>query len=248
MILVSQIYHQILIKNNNYKMRRNYISPEYYNTKVYGTYNMIEESNFFGSKMLDVEDSISIENQNLIYYQKNTNEQLDLSIESTSNSIVYSSADDKRVNHTIVYDPTQPIYQLENNTMWIIDINVRNILSNYLFATLKRYRTFEGVKNTMTLSNNVDVSIAEYVSNNVIDRYKVKSITLFISYKDLRDQSILRYKNNWNSSVALDVNKFTKVQTETSFDGTSTKLIFTQEKPSSTYSFEYFFNILFEKI
>lgn len=229
-------------------MRRNYISPEYYNTKVYGTYNMIEESNFFGSKMLDVEDSISIENQNLIYYQKNTNEQLDLSIESTSNSIVYSSADDKKANYTIVYDPTQPIYQLENNTMWIIDINVRNILSNYLFATLKRYRTFEGVKNTMTLSNNVDVSIAEYISNNVIDRYKVKSITLFISYKDLRDQSILRYKNNWNSSVALDVNKFTKVQTETSFDGTSTKLIFTQEKPSSTYSFEYFFNILFEKI
>ena len=229
-------------------MRRSYISPEFNNTKVFGTYNMFEESNFFGSKMLDVEDSISIENQNIVYYQKNTNEQLDLSIESTLSSIVYISSDDKYKNHTIVYDPSQPIYQLENNTMWIIDINVRNILSNYLFATLKRYRTFEGVKNSMTLSNNVDVSIAEYISNNVIDRYKVKSITLFISYKDLRDQNILRYKNDWKPSVALDVNKFTKVQTETSFDGTSTKLIFTQEKPSSTYSFEYFFNILFEKI
>jgi hypothetical protein len=229
-------------------MRRNYISPEYYNTKVYGTYNMFEESNFFGSKMLDVEDSISIENQNLIYYQKSTNEQLDLSIESTLNSNVYSSSDDKKENHTIVYDPTQPTYQLENNTMWIIDINTSKIISNYLFATLKRYRTFEGVKNSMTLSNNVNVSIQEYISNNVTNRYKVKSISLFISYKDLRDQNILRYKNDWKPSIALDVNKFTKVQTETSFDGSSTKLIFTQEKPSSNYSFEYFFNILLEKI
>jgi hypothetical protein len=132
--------------------------------------------------------------------------------------------------------------------MWIIDINTSKIISNYLFATLKRYRTFEGVKNSMTLSNNVNVSIQEYISNNVTNRYKVKSISLFISYKDLRDQNILRYKNIWKPSIALDVNKFTKVQTETSFDGTSTKLIFTQEKPSSNYSFEYFFNILLEKI
>jgi hypothetical protein len=30
-------------------MRRNYISPEFEHKEVYGTYNMVEESNFFGA-------------------------------------------------------------------------------------------------------------------------------------------------------------------------------------------------------
>ena len=34
------------------------MSPEYNNTQIYGTFNMVEESNFFGAKMLEVEDDI----------------------------------------------------------------------------------------------------------------------------------------------------------------------------------------------
>ena len=40
----------------------------------------------------------------------------------------------------------------------------------------------------------------------------------------------------------------TKLQTETSFDNSIIKLSFNQEKPSSDYSFEYFFNINYEKL
>ena len=65
-------------------MRRSYISPEFTDNPIYGTFNMIEESNFFAAKMLEVEDSIYISNQNIIYYQKLTGEQTDLSIESSS--------------------------------------------------------------------------------------------------------------------------------------------------------------------
>ena len=32
------------------------------------------------------------------------------------------------------------------------------------------------------------------------------------------------------------------------FDGSNIKLLFNQEQPSTQYSFEYYFNILFEKI
>ena len=51
-------------------MRRSYISPEYTESSIYGTFNMLEESNFFAAKMLEIEDSIYISNQNIIYYQK----------------------------------------------------------------------------------------------------------------------------------------------------------------------------------
>jgi hypothetical protein len=46
-------------------MRRSYISPEYQNKAVSGTLNMLEESTFFGAKMLEVDDSIKIENQDI---------------------------------------------------------------------------------------------------------------------------------------------------------------------------------------
>lgn len=228
-------------------MRRTYISPEYFNNNVYGTFNMVEESNFFGAKMLEIEDNIAIENQDIIYYQKLNNEQIDFSIESSLESYVYSSSIDKFNNHKLMIDDSQPKYQLENNTRWIMDINLKSILSNYLFATLKRYRTFEGVKNEMNRYNDVDVAIKNYISFNVINRYRYKSIDLYINYKDMREQSLLRYKNTWNLNTPIST-KFIKIQTESSFDDSSVRLLFNQEKTSSTYNFEYYFNIFFEKL
>lgn len=228
-------------------MRRTYISPEYYNNNVYGTFNMVEESNFFNAKMLEIEDSIYIDNQDIIYYQKLNGEQIDFSIESSLDSYIYSSSESKLSNHTLEIDETQTPYQLNRNTKWIMNINLNQILSDYLFAILKSYRTFEGVKNEMNRYKDVNVAIRNYIIFNVLNRYKYKSIDLYIDYKDLRNQSILRYKNNWNNSNPTPT-KFTKFQTETSFDDSSVKLLFNQDKPSSNYNFDYYFNILFEKI
>jgi hypothetical protein len=228
-------------------MRRTYISPEYYNNNVYGTFNMVEESNFFGSKMLEVEDSISIESQDIIFYQRLNNEQIDFSIESSLQSYVYSPSVDKLSNHTLVIDESQTKYQLDKDTRWVMNINLKQILSNYLFATLKRYRTFEGVRNEMNKYNDVDVAIKSYIDFNVLDRYKYSSIELYIDYKDMRSQSLLRYKNDWNINTPKS-SRLTKIQSETAFDNSNIKLSFNQEKPSSDYNFDYYFNILFEKI
>ena len=226
-------------------MRRTYISPEYLNNEVYGTFNIIEESNFFGAKMLDIEDSINIQNQDIIWYQKLTGEQLDYSIESSLQSYIYSSSSDKQSNHTLVIDETQPKYQLDKDTRWILNINLTEILSNYLYANLKKYRTFEGVKNEMTSYNDVNVALKEYIKYNVLNRYKYQTVELYIKYSNLREQSILRYNNTWNPNVTTRLNK---IQTENTFNGSTIKVMFNQEKPSSDYSFEYYFNILFEKI
>lgn len=229
-------------------MRRTYISPEYQNRAVYGTLNMVEESTFFGAKMLEVEDTISIDNQDIIYYQKLNGEQLDFSIESSLSSIVYSSSTSKSDNHTLELDTTQPKYQLDNNTRWIITIDLKTIITDYLYATLKRYRTFEGVRNDMTMFNDINVGIRNYIQFNVLNRYKLKNVDLYVRYQDLRNQSLLRYKNNWDNTIINPTYKLIKFQTETEFDGSSIKITFNQEKPSNTYSMDYYFNILFEKI
>ena len=229
-------------------MRRTYISSEYSNTKTNGTFNMLEESNYFGSKMLEIEDSIYIENQNIIYYQQISGEQINLSSETSIDSPVYSASSDKNVNHSLNIDQTQTDYQKENSTKWIMDIKLNDVLSNFLFANLKRYRTFEGMKTSLTRTNDVNTTIREYIDKNVSNRYKFNKIDFYIKYKDLRSQNVLRFKNTWSPIIGIDSNKFKKIQTETAFDGSSIKLLFNQEQPSTQYSFEYYFNILFEKI
>ncbi len=229
-------------------MRRHYISPEYKSVKVYGTFNMLEESNFFGSKMLDIEDSISISTQEIIYYQNAAGEQIDFSIESSLQSYVYSSVTDKSQNHTLVIDDSQQINQKNKNTRWILTVDVATIIKNYLFANLKKYRTFEGVKKEMTIYDDVNVALRNYIDFNVYDRYKIESIDLYVSYKDLRSQNVLRFKNTWNKNIISEENRMKRVQTEYSLDKSTVVLNFNQEKPSSEYNFDYFFNLNLVKL
>lgn len=229
-------------------MRRSYISPEFTYNNVFGTYNMVEQSSFFGSKMLEIEDSIKIADNNIIYYQNLNNEQLDLLIENSLAPIVYNASNDKNANHTLIIDESQTKYQLENQTKWVMNIDLESILTNYIFAILKQSRTFEGVKNSMTINNDVNFAMRNYISSNVLNRYKYSKIELYLRYNDLKNQNILRYKNNWNTTIITENNLLKRVQTETAYDYSSLRVLFSQEKPSSQYSFDYYFNILFEKI
>lgn len=241
-------------------MRRSYISPEFDYSRVYGTFNMKEESSIFGSKMLEIEDSILIDDQSLVYFQSITKEQLDLTIESSLTPISYSSSDDKRINHTLVIDPSQNESQRNTNTQYILTIDLKTILINYVFATLKRWRTFEGVRNDMTKNGDVDFAVKEYVIKNVLDRYKLSKVELYLKYIDIQSQSVLRFDNLWagysnsyrTASLPTDVGtlqyQLKKFQSQTEFDYSSTVITFTQEKKSSEYCFDYFFKLYYEKI
>lgn len=229
-------------------MRKNYISPEFRYNNVYGTFNMREESSFFGSKMLEIEDSISISDGNLIYYQALNNEQIDLGVENTLSPVIYNVSDNKLNEHTIKIDESQSKYDIDNNTKWILNINLNSILTDYIFATLKQYRTFEGVKNSMTIYNDVDFAMREYISKNVLNRYKYSKIDIYIKYNDLTGQNTLRYNNKWNQNVLTTGSIHNKLQTQTSYDYSNITVKFNQEQPSSKFTFDYYFNLLFEKL
>jgi len=228
-------------------MRRNYISPEFKYVNINGTMNMTEQTSFFGSKMLDIQDSISILNENLIYYQDQNREQLNFSLEKNLDPIVYSSVNDKSSNHIIKSDESQSSIQLTSNTKWNIEIDLNKILSNYIFATLKKYRTFEGVKNNMTIFNNTDSAINDYILKNVINRYKYKSVDFFVDYKPFSDDGSMKYKNTFgeitNSSLITK-----KIQSILNESQGKLNIIFNQEKSSASYNFNYYFNLYFEKI
>lgn len=228
-------------------MRRNYISPEFKYVNINGTMNMTEQTSFFGSKMLDIQDTISILNENLIYYQDQNKEQLNFSLEKNLDPIVYSSINDKSSNHIIKLDESQSSIQLTSNTKWNIEIDLNKILTNYVFATLKKYRTFEGVKNNMTIYNNIDSGIKDYISKNVINRYKYKSVDFFVDYKSFSEDGSMKYKNTF---AEITNNSFITKKLQSILNENQEKLniLFNQEKPSESYNFNYYFNLYFEKI
>lgn len=229
-------------------MRRHYISPEFKYVKTHGSMSMLEQTSFFGSKMMDIMDNLSITNENIIYYQgQGTNEQLNFLIEKNTTPVVYNTINDKKVSHTIKLDQAQSVAQSDSNARWIIEINTKSILNNYLFATLKKYRTFEGVRNNMTIYNSIDVGIKDYISKNILNRYRYKSVDLFVSYKPFSQDGILKHQNQFVeiTDTSLVTNK---AQVILSSNGEKLTINFNQEKPASEYNFNYYFNLYFEKI
>ena len=119
-------------------MRRNYISLEFTYKPVFGTLNMREQSTFFSSKMIEIDDILEFHNQGLIYYQNGRKEQLDFDIEKSLAPVVYSVADDKKRNHQLIIDGSQSDSQRNNLTKYILTIDLKTLLNNFLFATLKQ--------------------------------------------------------------------------------------------------------------
>ncbi len=226
-------------------MRRSYISPEFVNSKIYGSFNSYEESNFFGSKMLEIEDLVDIIDQNIIYYQNSKNEQIDVNVETAQNSIIYSSFENKNQNHVLTIDDSQLDAQKKSNTRWLLDIDLKSILTEFVFANVKKERTFQSLTNDMVVSKDVNVFIRNYITNNVLDRYKLSNIDLYVDYLDLKSEDNFQYKNLFDKRT---FNKLTRFQTETNYNNTKTRLTFNQEQTSKDWSFKYLFNLKFVKI
>lgn len=232
-------------------MRKDYISPEFEYTRIFGTYDMGESSSLFASKMLELEEELELHNESIIYYQSLEKDQLDLSIESSLKPLIYSVSDDKKNSHTLVINESQNDFQRNGNTKYILRIQLENLLKNYLFATLKEHRTFEGVRNNMSRKGLVDLSIYEYIQKNILNRYKLGKIDLYLKYNDLRSQPSLRFSNKWSTDIeGITKSNYLlqKIETEITSDKTLMKINFNQEKSSQKYNFDYYFKLNWAKI
>lgn len=229
-------------------MKRNYISPEFRYSPIFGTFNMEEESSYFGSKMLEIEDSLRIGNSSIIYYQNQNNEQLDLEKEYDFPPLLYNTVNDKKTYHSLNLDEFQTQLEKNNYAKWNMTINLRTVLRNYLFATLKNARTFDGVSNDMTMNKSVDFSIKEYIERNVINRYTFSGLDLYIVPIDLLSVGSLKYQNVWDETIDDERYKFTKFSTVTDFKFEDIQVFFSQEFSASQYAFRYYYNLNFNKL
>lgn len=229
-------------------MKRNYLSSDFIYESVNGTFNMLEKRSFLASKMIDIEDELNISNSDIIYYQSATKEQINLTAELSLAPITYAPSESKQKWSSILIDDKQSDYEKDNLTKWSLNINVYEILVENIFANIKKERTFEGVLSNRTKFNDIDLAIVDYIKQNLISRYKVENIILYVKYKSIQESGNRKFMNNWNRSIIDKSNILSKIETQYDFNKSNCIVKFKQENISNSYSFDYYFDLIFKKI
>lgn len=235
-----------------FNMKDNLMIKQYNVIYDNGTKNMKTSKSFFGTKLIDIEDSITIDNISIKYtdiygYQYfNTN--------PIEKETILNLSELKKRNHQIKLQ-TQNDFNISNNTIWEIIINIEEILRQYLFFKIKESRTFKTVKQEHTKNNDINLSIYDFINFNILNKYKIDHVDFYIKYKSILNN------NKFDKSVQYDpifddtilksenlIKNYTFIKKD-EFDNLSNiKIIYNQIKNSLEYKFDYYFNLIYKRI
>ena len=218
--------------------------------------SMLEKRSFFGSKMMDIEDEILIDQQTIIFKEDaNSKEQTTVGAGTEIANTAYNFDVLKSNYHTINFNSKQTEAERLELTSWEIVLDADILLEDYLFARIKQSRAFLDVYNNMTRDNSVDLAIRSYITKNLMKRIKIKGINFYAQdFAIIDNPSLLKYDPKYNLQVKL--NALTKtggarldsVQIDRNLVDNTLIIIYNQKKNSLQFKFDYYFDVVFEKI
>ena len=222
-----------------------------------GTKDTNDTKTFFGSKMVDIEDTILVDDSKIQYSElfktgtTNNNGYQYYDDKDNLESIYLTNLTDvKNSEHTITL-VSQQVIDLKNNTQWQISINWKNILREYMFYKLKNRRTFKTIKYTDILSENINLFIRKYITDNLLNRYQFSQLNFYVEYINLEtgDQYTdphLLFDPIFTVDVKKDAN-LVKNANSTTLD--ELLLVnYKQTQSSEKMKFNYYFDLIFTKI
>lgn len=184
-------------------MRKSFLTKEYSIEPRAGSFSMKEQRAFFSSKILEIEDVMYIGNNNINWTESQDKTQ-GIRLEDINRS--FNTANVKASKHSIRISPQQSEQEKREFTKWELTFNIREMITEYLFAQLKANRTFAGIDNSNTLSMDIDTAINQYIIDNVYPRIKFFNIVLYIQYYKIGEpQGFLDTNNNPVIALQYDV-------------------------------------------
>jgi hypothetical protein len=238
-------------------MKSNLMLKKFSTNTVPGTMNQKEIKTFFGSKVMYSEGDIWINDDSIQFKQV---------VDIYNNGYQYFESDtipdeweinfsenlsDLKMNNQKISLLSQSSENMVNNTRWQITINGTSILKDYLFFRLKEQRTFKMINAIDVYSNDINTAIYDYITNNLLSRYRLIKVDFYVSYYDIKKQSIydkirLQYNPNFNVDVYDKMNNTNA--SVINFDPYKFDALivqYNQSKPSNQYSFNYYFDLKF---
>ena len=238
-------------------MKSDLILSRYKTEKIIGTKSSFDARTFFGSKMIDVEDEITIDNSLIQYSEvydtndkRNNGYQFFVDEDNVEKIYLVSLFDVKNNNHTITLDK-QSSFDMRRNTNWTIMIDWKSILVEYLYLKLKEARTFKTIRFDNVLSENINLYIKKYVEDNLFSRYAVESIDFYIKYLPLDEGDAETEPNLLLNPIFDDsiVSEDTKVKNVNTTVYPEVMYIKYKQTEESQYNkFHYYFDITLNKI
>lgn len=225
-------------------MRKSFLTKEYSLEPISGTMNQKEIRNFFISKIMEIEDEILVDKTD-IYWTESNDQTQGIKLEDMNKA--FNSSVVKQINHSITVLPNQKEF-----ISWRIDINIREIIKQYLFSQIKLNRTFEGILNSNTYYNSVDLAIMQYIEQNIFPRIKFFNLNFFVFFSkigsvDETGNIALQYDNKFNQGILDYASKVTNFKLTTDVSENIASLIYKQTENSLDYKFDYYFDVIWKK-
>lgn len=174
-------------------MKSDLIISRYKTECVIGTKSSFDARTFFGSKMIDIEDNISIDDSSIQYSEvsgaddkREDGYQYYIDADEVEKYFLIDLNTIKINNYSITLSSQHDI-ELKTITKWNINIKWKNILVDYIFLKLKEARTFKAIKYSDVLNENINIYIKSYITDNLLSRYNFESIDFYIKYVDLEN-------------------------------------------------------------
>jgi len=238
-------------------MKSDLIISRYKTEKIIGTKSSYYERTFFGSKMIDIEDSVLIDDSLIQYSEvfdtndkRNNGYQYYNDLDNIEKIYLVSLYDVKDTYHTITLG-SQSNIDLRLNTNWTILVNWKDILIQYIYIKLKEARTFKTIKFENVLSENINLYIKKYIQNNLTSRYGFNNIDFYIKYFDLDsgDQDTnpnLLLNPIFDASIKSEENRIKNVNTTVYPD--ILNIQYKQTESSQFKKFHYYFDLNIVKV
>lgn len=238
-------------------MKNNLILSKYITEGVQGTKSVYDNRTFFGSKMVDIEDLIFVDNSVIQYTEvydeidkRNNGYQYYEDIYNIEKDYLVMLDDIKSLNQNITLLSQHDI-DLNINTNWLIVINWKVILEEYLYYRLKEARTFKVIKYSDTIKENINIYIRDYIQQNLINRYDFDYIDLYVEYVELdqydKEKDVnLSYNPIFDISVRKEGNKIVNANL-TKFSELL-NINYKQTESSKSYTFKYYFDLYFKRV
>lgn len=238
-------------------MKSDLIISRYKTENIIGTKSSYDARTFFGSKMIDIEDSILIDDSLVQYSEiydtddrRNNGYQYYDDVDFLEKIYLVNLFDVKDNYHTIITG-SQGNVERRINTSWIINIGWKDVLIEYLYLKLKEARTFKTIKFENVLSENINLYIRKYIEHNLLSRYNFDSIDFYIKYYDLdggdedTDPNLV-FNPIFDASIKSEENKIKNVNS-TTFPETLT-VQYKQTESSQYKKFHYYFDLNIVKV
>lgn len=216
---------------------------------------------FFGSALMDIEDEILVGDGTIQYahivdpVEFSDTDGFQYPQYVPDETIVLLDLSDLKSQYSSISMATQNQTDLYNNTRWILDVDVKSILTEYLFARVKESRAFMCIRPEDTLRRSVNTFVREYIDTNLVGRFGLKEVTLYVRYKNIVGGSVssttLRYNPLFDRTVLTTGDRVSNVNVVDRRDGPSVdsvRILYSQTKKSTVYTFDYYFNLSFYRV